>query len=58
MTSRKLKETGLAAVFILVLCLASADSPVWEVFILTKILALGIVAGGIWLWTIMKQEKQ
>jgi hypothetical protein len=46
----RVKEALLTALFILSLCLAGADSPVWEVFILTKVLALGIVAGGVWVW--------
>jgi hypothetical protein len=46
----RIKETVLTALFTLSLCFAGADSPVWEVFILTKVLALGIVAGGVWVW--------
>lgn len=46
----KLKEALLTVLFTLSLCFAGADSPVWEVFILTKVLALGIVAGGVWVW--------
>ena len=49
MKKKRIRETALV-VFIDALRLASAGSPVWEVFVLTKALVLGIVDIGGVIW--------